>query len=178
MAMDQHLVADDATATLNDAARPPNSHSQPVLKPSEILAKLLAEHAELRAMMKATRAIAVRARSGEEVADELRASLHRLGNAVRAHNFREEDTLRNIIHSVNARDPARTTIMTDEHLKEHSRLDTALLGLPGAPVELGGVGVVALIELLRDHLDREESTFLRKDVLCDDDVVSPGGAGA
>jgi hypothetical protein len=178
MAMDQHLVADDAMTTLHDAARPPKSHSQPVLKPSEILAKLLAEHAELRAMMKRTRAIAVRARSGEDAADELRASLRRLGNAVRAHNFREEDLLRNIIHSVDARDPVRTTIMTHEHLKEHSRLDTSLLGLPGAPVELGGVGVIALIELLRDHLDREESTFLRKDILSDEDVVSPGGEGA
>lgn len=138
------------------------------MKPSQILAELLAQHAQIRGVMATTRAIAARARSGEAVGDELRASLTLLADAVHAHNLREEELLRGLIPLLDFRGPSRAAIMSDEHILEHNRLHTALHGLSSAPLELAGVGVVSLLALMLEHMEREEAVLLREDVLFDE----------
>jgi hypothetical protein len=147
------------------------------MKPSEIRAELLQQHREIRAMMEATRAIAVRWRAGDGGGDELQASVVCLADRVRTHNLREEELLGDVIPDADAWGPARATVMADEHVKEHGRLYTALLGLPCTSAEMAGAGVVALIALLREHMDREEAVFLCEDVLHDDLVVADQHGG-
>jgi hypothetical protein len=128
-------------------------------------------------MMDETRILAEGARAGDGHGDELRASLIALSDAVRTHNLREEALLRDVIPSVDAWGPARAAIMTESHVKEHERLFMALVGFRSAPIELAGVGIISLMALLRDHMDHEESVFLREDVLRDDIVVSDQSDG-
>jgi hypothetical protein len=130
------------------------------VKPSEIGTELRDQHHAIRAAMAETREVAVRARAGSAAADELHASLRHLAEMVHAHNLREEELLRNVIPALDAWGPARAAVMTDEHIGEHTRLYTALLTIPHTPAETAGVGVLALIALMAEHMDREESAFL------------------
>jgi len=148
------------------------------MKPSEIRAELLEQHARLRDLMDATQAIAAGLRSGARTAaDDLRLSLARLADALRTHNLREETLLRDILPSVDAWGPVRAAIMTEEHRAEHARLYTALPEIQCTAFELGGTGIVPLIERIRAHMDREEALFLGEDVLCDDIIVANQSGG-
>lgn len=142
------------------------------MRPSEIRAELLEEHRQLRELIAATREIAVQARSGSACGEELRARVNELADRMQTHNLREQRLLRDIIPAVDAWGPVRSAIMTAEHIKEHTRLHTALLTLPSTSAEIAGVGIIALLALLRDHMDREEAAFLTEDVLRDD-IVAP-----
>jgi hypothetical protein len=139
--------------------------------PGAVRAQLLEQHRQIRELMVTTKEVAVRARSGETDREELRATVASLADCVRAHNRREEELLLDFILTVDAWGPVRAAIMTAEHVKEHNRFDAALLGLRSASAENAGVGVIALIALLRDHMEREEAAFLGDDVLRDDAVV-------
>jgi hypothetical protein len=143
-----------------------------VVKPSEIGTELRDQHRAIRAAMAETREVAVRARAGSAAAGELRASLQHLAEMVQAHNLREEELLRDVIPAIDAWGPARAAVMTDEHIGEHTRLYTALLTIPHTPAETAGVGVVALIALMAEHMDREENAFL-SDVLLRDEPPRP-----
>jgi hypothetical protein len=105
--------------------------------------------------MSSTRDVAVRARSGDECGEELQASVRRLAERVRTHNDREEELLQDIIPVVDAWGPVRSAVMTVEHLKEHHRFHTALLSLPSTAAETAGVGVIALLALMGNHMERE-----------------------
>jgi hypothetical protein len=128
-------------------------------------------------MMGETRLVAERARTGEPVRDTLRANISHLTEAVCRHNFREEQLLRDIIPAVDAWGAARASIMVEEHVQEHDQLCAALLGIPCTPDEFAGAGVSALLDLMLEHMDREEATFLGDDVLRDDAVVANQFAG-
>ena len=147
------------------------------MKPSEIRGELLRQHAQIRIMMDVTLTIAKGARLGAPGRGDLQGCLVRLADALRTHNQREEALLRDIIPSVDAWGPARAAIMTEEHKREHDRLDAALLGIPCTPVEFGAAGIVALVDLIRQHMDREEAAFLGEDVLRDDIVVTNQSGG-
>lgn len=141
------------------------------MKPSEIRAELLEQHRAIRTMMAATKVIAVRWRAGEGDGDELRESVFRLADRIRTHNLREEELLRDVIPHADAWGPARAEMMADEHIREHARLHTALLGMPFTTAEMAGAGIVALLALLREHMAREEAVFLCEDVLRDDLII-------
>ena len=147
------------------------------MKPSEIRGELLHQHAQIRIMMEVTLTIAKGAGLGAPGRGDLHGCIVRLAEALRAHNQREEALLRDVIPSVDAWGPARAAIMTEEHKREHDRLDVALLGIPCAPVELAAAGIVALVGLIRQHMDREEAAFLGEDVLRDDVVVTNQSGG-
>jgi hypothetical protein len=147
------------------------------MKPSEIRTELLEQHRAIRTLMVETKAIAVRWRAGEGDGDELRQSVLRLADRIRTHNLREEELLRDLIPNADAWGPARAAMMADEHVREHARLHTALLGLPSTSAEMAGAGIVALMALLRDHMDREEVVFLCEDVLRDDIVIADQSGG-
>ena len=142
------------------------------MKPSEIRRELLQQHAEIRIMMEVTLTIAKGTRVGVPDRGDLPDCVVRLADALRAHNQREEALLRDLILSVDAWGPARAAIMTEEHEKEHERLNAALLGVPRTPIEFAAAGVIALVALIRQHMDREEAAFLGEDVLRDDVVVT------
>jgi hypothetical protein len=125
-------------------------------------------------MMAATRAVAEDAGSG---AGDPRASLLHLANALRTHNLREEALLKDIILSTDAWGAARAAIMTEAHVKEHARLCEALLEIPYAPVELARSAIAAVVDSIREHMDREEEAFLGEDVLRDDIVVANQSGG-
>jgi len=146
------------------------------LKASEIRQELIREHAEIRVMMEVTLTIAKGARAGSPGGD-IHGCLVRLAKALRRHNLREQALLRDLISSVDAWGPVRAEIMTQGHIEEHARIDAALLGIPFTPVEFAASGIAALIDVIREHMDREETAFLNEDVLRDDIVVTNQSGG-
>jgi hypothetical protein len=142
------------------------------MKPSEIRGELLKEHAQIRMMLDVTLTFAGGSHVDAPGCDDLREHLIRLTDAIRMHNLREEALLRDLIPSVDAWGPARAAIMMEVHIQEHDRLYAALLGIPCTPVEFASAGVAALVDLIGEHMDREEATFLGEDVLRDDLVVA------
>jgi hypothetical protein len=147
------------------------------MKASEMRAELLQQHDQIRIIIGTTRAFAERARAGAAVGADLRASLVRVTNALRVHNLHEETMLRDVIHRVDAWGPVRADIMTEEHIKEHARLYAALLGVSCTPIEFAGIGVASLLDLICEHMDREEAAFLGEEVLRDDLVVANQSSG-
>jgi hypothetical protein len=144
------------------------------MKPSEIRAELLEQHRQVRELMAATRQIARRARAGDDVRAELQDAVRRLSDRVDVHNLREEELLRDLIPAIDARGSVRAAVMTAEHVKEHHRFRTALSGLPSVSVETAGVGILALLALMGDHMEREEAAFLGENVLRDEAFQGSG----
>ena len=142
------------------------------MKPSEIRGELLKQHSQIRIMLEVTVTIAEGTRVDAPGRGDLQQCLVRLADAIRTHNLREEALLRDIIPSVDAWGPARAEIMIEEHIREHDWLYAALLGVPCTPAEFAAAGVAALVDLIREHMDREEATFLGEDVLRDDSIVA------
>jgi hypothetical protein len=141
------------------------------MTPSEIRRELLAQHEQIRIMTEVVQTIAERARKGVDGPGDLEKCILRLDEAVRAHNVREEQLLRDLVRSKDAWGAARLAVMDDEHTHAHERLQAAIRGVPGLSPGLAGVGVVAMVRLLREHMDREEAAFLNADVLNDDLVA-------
>jgi hypothetical protein len=144
---------------------------------SEIRSVLLREHAQIRIMLDVTLSFAEASHVDAPGCDDLREHLIRLTDAIRTHNLREEALLREVIPTVDAWGLARAAIMFEEHIQEHERLYAALLGVPLTPAEFAAAGVVALVDLIHGHIDREEAAFLNEDVLRDDLVVADQSGG-
>jgi hypothetical protein len=141
------------------------------MKPSEIRHELLEQHSRIRIMTEVIQTIAKGIRDGNGGCGDLTECLVRLAEAVRSHNLREEALLRDLVRSIDAWGEAREAIMTEEHVQEHARLDTALRGISEASPEIAAVGVLALLRLIREHMKREEAVFLSEEVLRDDIIV-------
>jgi hypothetical protein len=146
------------------------------MKPSEIRRELLAQHEQIRRMTEVTQTIAEGAQKGASEGD-LTKCLARLDQAVRAHNAREEELLRDLVRTADAWGDARLAVMDEEHMRAHARLEAAVRGVPTLSRGLGGVGVVAMVRLLREHMDREEAVFLNAEVLNDDLVATEQSDG-
>jgi hemerythrin-like domain-containing protein len=146
------------------------------MKPSEIRAELLEQHAALRELLAAMSRLASRAQAGEALREELFRSLVRLAERVHDHNAREEELLQNLV-TTDAWGAARAQMMTTEHRREHGRFATAIAGALRTDTETAGFGIVALVALVEQHMDREESVFLNEQVLRDDLVVSEQSDG-
>jgi hemerythrin-like domain-containing protein len=138
------------------------------MRASEVRAELLEQHAELRAMAGGLTQVAARARSGEPVESELSSALVRFIDALRRHNLREEELLRDILPAVDAWGPARDQVMTEEHVEEHEELYAALFGLRTAPGEFAGEAAGNLMNRILEHMAREELIFLGDDTLRDE----------
>lgn len=135
---------------------------------SEIRAELLQQHADLRARIQEAR----QAAEGQRVdgsRDELRAALLRLAEALRKHNRREEELLREILPTVDAWGPVRAELMLEEHVQEHDAIYETLVDAGAAPD--ARPLVARLVDALLEHMAREEKTFLTEAVLCDDGIV-------
>jgi hypothetical protein len=139
---------------------------------SDMRTELLEQHASLRQMIEETRVVAESARDGAPLRDDLRARITRLADAVRRHNLHEEELLREITPGVDAWAATRSAIMFKEHIHEHEALYAALIGLPYTVDEFAGAGVGTLLDLLLQHMDREEEAFLRQEILRDASSIS------
>jgi hypothetical protein len=128
-------------------------------------------------MTEVTETIAKSVRDGSHTGGDLGDCVARLADALRSHNNREEELLRDLILSVDAWGEARAAIMTEQHVQEHSHLDTALRGLPLTSPEIAAVGVVSLAHVIREHMRREEAAFLNEEVLRDDIIVTGQSSG-
>jgi hypothetical protein len=147
------------------------------MRPSEIRAELLGQHATLREMIEETRSVAERARRGAPVRVDLRVRMTLLADAVRRHNLHEEAVLEDIMPTIDAWGPERSSILVREHAQEHEELYAALIGIPFTVDEFAGAGVDSLLNLLLKHMEREEKAFLGEEVLRDDAVVTDQSSG-
>jgi DNA repair ATPase RecN len=123
---------------------------------------LLSQHEQLRTMMTELEA-ALEGRADERVIKEkveaVKASLHR-------HSEEEEATLRPILETIDAWGPQRVEAMIAEHEAEHERLERAY-----DPTRLDAKNLGALMELIREHMAREESGMLSEKLLRNDVVI-------
>jgi hypothetical protein len=147
------------------------------MNPIEIRSELLRQHRRLHGLMAATRACAKQWRAGLPMASDLRASLAELSTQLCLHHLEEEALLRDLLVNghVSGADDAAT--LCEAHVQEHARLSAALKAIDSTPTELAGVGVVALVDWIGQHMDREEAVFLAEDVFLDDTVVRPPSEG-
>ncbi len=148
------------------------------MKPSEIRAELLAQHADLRAQMTATRDAAERCLRGDDAADELRSCIAGLTQASRAHNAREEELMSTVFPELDAWGVQRQEVMNEEHVAEHVELVAALVAAyaKGDPKALAQTAIDVVTELA-EHMDREEKVFLGRDVLSDSGFPPDGFGG-
>lgn len=145
--------------------------SREVTFPSEIRRALLEEHARLRVLLDELEDLAARAAQGEELGRRVPALAGQLARAVEAHNAAEERVLEPLLRSVDAWGALRIDDMLVEHLREHAEIVAALdaAGRGASSVELART-FPRLAAEMRAHMDREERTFLARDLLRDDIV--------
>jgi len=137
--------------------------------PSDVLAQLLAQHKELRALMDRCEAMASPLADDDTMALDLTREVTRLRLALAAHNQLEETVLRPALSAADSFGEVRIDQMVDHHVAEHDTLRGQLDRL-----RVGDLRVT--IASLRRHLELEERTFLSPRVLRDD-VVTVEGAG-
>jgi hypothetical protein len=138
--------------------------------PSQMRAELVKQHAEIRAGVKAVRAMMRRMPSEAVKVEKLRTALAELAGRVEAHNRQEHDLLHEFLSTVDAWGAVRNEIMDETHDKEHAEIQDALGKAAGA---LDGEilsRVAGAFDLLEEHMRLEEKTFLGADVLRDDDA--------
>jgi len=131
---------------------------------NEILTKLLAQHATLRALMDECEVLIAAA-----AMVDLERVVARLSLAFDAHNGFEESVLAPILVDIDAFDAVRLARMVSDHEGEHRTLRERLRALEPS-------GVLETITTLREHLEAEERYFLSPRVVRDDLVVLEGGA--
>jgi iron-sulfur cluster repair protein YtfE (RIC family) len=137
--------------------------------PSEIRRTLLDEHARLRRLLDELEDLAQREAQGEELGRRVPALAGQLARAVEAHNAAEEQVLEPLLRTVDAWGTQRIEDMLVEHVKEHAEIVAALdaAGRAATHPEFARA-FPRLAESLRAHMDREERTFLARDLLRDD----------
>jgi len=105
-------------------------------------------------------------------AGDVRACALRLADRIRRHNLDEEHLLQDLLRTVDAWGPMRVDIMNEQHVAEHEQLWSALSAASGA-LEASALrdSVLGAIDRVLLHMAREETVYLREDVLRDDAVV-------
>jgi len=136
----------------------------------EVRTELLEQHEALRRLIADASTALTEWTRGEVPRERFRRALDAINEALESHNDREEALLRGVIAKVDAWGPAREEIMNERHLEEHEDLVGALIVAADAPDARAAAPVVAIVfKRILEHMGREESAFLRRDVLRDDD---------
>ena len=81
-------------------------------------------------------------------------------SALRAHNEHEEELLGKVLPTLDAWGSARREIMTERHVSEHGELAGALEGLDSSFQRTAGDSLIAMLDRVLSHMDREEETLL------------------
>lgn len=141
-----------------------------IIFPSEVRRALIEDHRRIRRLLDELDDLAERVVRGErEVESRFVAVSGQLRRAFEAHNEAEELHLGPVLQSQDAWGPLRVGAMFEEHAEEHAELRLRL-GEPDPPVL--AARFPALAADLRDHMRREEETFLSAELLRDDLVTS------
>jgi hypothetical protein len=148
------------------------------MKASDIRTKLLAQHAQLRALVDQVRSASVGARpfqshDGQRAREELQGALSMLVCALRDHNAEEEQLLRDVIATADAWGPARVEIMNEQHAREHRELYARL----SDAVSPEASQVKICLDRLIEHMAVEEKFILGEDVLRDDVIAMDAFTG-
>ncbi len=133
----------------------------------DVLDKLLAQHATLRALMDECDPL-VGDRDAAAVL-QLERVIARLSLAFDAHNRFEASVLEPILVDVDAFDAVRLARMVTDHESEHRALHERLRVVEPASVQ-------SMLATLREHLAAEERYYLSSRVVRDDLVVVEAGA--
>jgi hypothetical protein len=136
------------------------------MTPSEVRVELLEQHAELRRMVERARLRAERVNQDGPTLPERLSEIRLLADAVKRHNQREEQLLREVLRTVDAWGQIRAEVMNDDHVREHAELYQALLALRFATDDTDQV-----LDTILAHMAHEEQAFLNDVVLRDDFVV-------
>ena len=150
------------------------------MRTSEIRTRLLAQHAELRALIDGVRRALGDLPTDGQVRDDRSSSetasvaITRLFGGLREHNEEEERLLRDVIRTADAWGPARVEIMDERHVREHSELYAALSGAERAQDERQ---VGTILDRLLEHMAFEEKVLLDENVLRDVVVATDGFGG-
>ncbi|HEU4731093.1 MAG TPA: hemerythrin domain-containing protein [Kofleriaceae bacterium] len=129
--------------------------------PSQALAELSRQHAELRAQMERCEDLADELDADKIAPSKLLREVARLRRAFDEHNQFEEELLRPVLLDTEWLGAVRVSHMMEEHVREHRSMRKQLG--TAATSELR-----AVIANLRAHLEDEERYFLSHRVLRDD----------
>jgi hypothetical protein len=138
------------------------------MTPGRILKELLAQHAQLRALIAEARASADRCLRGEDGREKLLGAMAELMDAVRVHNRREEMLIQEVLPSLDGWGDGRAQFMTNEHIREHGEVFHSLERVRTADdPKVGARRVISVLRKLLVHMSREEVAFIRPEVLRD-----------
>lgn len=138
------------------------------LLPSQARRALLADHARIETCLEELEGLASRTRNGGDTRGRFESAAHRLRRMLDAHNAAEEEALEPLLRTVDAWGDIRVENMFLEHQREHAEL---LASFEAPSLELARA-VPDLAAELREHMAREERTFLSTEVLRDDIITS------
>ncbi|HET7503475.1 MAG TPA: hemerythrin domain-containing protein [Kofleriaceae bacterium] len=129
--------------------------------PSQALAELSRQHANLRAQMDRCEELADELDADNIAPSQLLREVAKLRMAFDEHNRFEEDLLRPVLLDVEWLGAVRVSHMVEEHAREHRSMRQQLGTAATADLR-------AVIANLRAHLEDEERHFLSRRVLRDD----------
>jgi hypothetical protein len=126
----------------------------------DIRAELLSAHADLRKRIGEVRTEAAAVSTVGRDHDRLRSLTDALTTALCAHNDREEELLGEVLPTLDAWGPVRREIMTEQHVLEHGHLVDALEGLDSLFQRTARDALIATLDRVIEHMEREEKVIL------------------
>lgn len=144
------------------------------MKPSEVRARVLAEHVKIRSLLNEVEFLAAPALAGDLAKGlQLHGKTVELYNTMYEHMSMEDELLYPAIREVDAWGFLRALRLRNEHEAQRAGLsDLANIAWRGNTIELARVVQTLAIEI-REDMEREESELLNPDLLRDD-VISIG----
>src|SRR5262245_29381688 len=130
------------------------------MTPSQLLAAVLRQHADLRDRIWRCEQLADDLDAGGPDPSQLLHEVNALRIAFDEHNQFEERMLRPVLLDIGWLDAVKVSRMVDDHVEEHRAIRRELAGAAS--------GLRGILASLRDHLDGEERYFLARNVLRDD----------
>jgi hypothetical protein len=140
------------------------------MKPSDVRARVLAEHAEIRAILDRLEPVARALRDGDHVrlddAEKLREALC---ERLFAHIDLEDAILAPALRAADAWGKERAAQLLDHHREQRAEL-ASLARVAGLEPAIRGARLMRLVEYVRDDMRHEEAGLLDAAVLRDDVV--------
>ncbi len=136
--------------------------SQPILQPSQARAALVADHARLRRLLAELEDLAERVATDRLIVGQFHAVASQFRRALETHNEAEESVLEGLLAAIEPNEPGRSGQMVREHVAEHASI---LATFQASDTDELARAIPRLADELREHIDREEETFLAPEVL-------------
>jgi iron-sulfur cluster repair protein YtfE (RIC family) len=161
-------------STMESASSTPTT--KPGLSVGEVRARVLADHAKLRAVIAEVDRLALAVASDELTrSDALRAEAAKLYQMLLAHMDHEDEVLAPIIRQIDAWGLVRHEQMQSDHAQQRTVLAQAIRDLATGGPALGQAVQSMCWEILHD-MKREEHDLLHPDLWREDVIVVKSGA--